>query len=300
MTLTTTDDLFVPEVWADTAAPLILQKAVLAGLATVDDELVGRPGETVIFPKWAYIGDADDLTEGVAMDPVKMSQTDSRATIKEAGKAVELTDSALLSAIGDPSNQAQQQLATSIARKIDTDLRAAAEFTVTGSVDPENPNTAPLALGGAAAPLSWNRLVAGFALLGDDYNPQDMAGILVHSRDHAALMLDPNFISSTSFGPGAVIQRGQIGAIGTIPVFVSDRATSAAAGTDTQAGTADDTYNALLIRKGALALKYKRRPLVERDRDILARTNIITTNAHYAVKRVDDRGVVVIPTAPAA
>ena len=299
MTLTTTDDLFVPEVWADTAAPLILKKAVLAGLATVDDELVGRPGETVIFPKWAYIGDADDLTEGVAMNPVKMSQTDSRATIKEAGKAVELTDSALLSAIGDPSNQAQQQLATSIARKIDTDLRGAAELIVTGSADPENPNTSPLVVG-TAAPLSWDRLVAGFGLFGDEYNPQDMAGIVVHSRDYGTLMLDPNFLSADKFGAGAVIQRGQIGSIGTIPVFVSDRATSAAAGTDTQAGTADDTYNTLLIRKGALALKYKRRPLVERDRDILTRTNIITTNAHYAVKRVDDRGVVVIPTTPRA
>lgn len=288
MTLTTSQDLFVPEVWADTAAPLILQKAVMAGLATVDDELVGEPGETVLFPKWNYIGDAEDLTEGVAMEPVKMGQTDSRATIKEAGKAVELTDKALLTAIGDPNSEAQRQLATSIARKIDKDLRAEAEFTRTGSVDPEAPNTSPLVLPGSA-PLSWNRIVDAFALFGDEFAPDDMAGLLVHSADNAALMKDPNFISSATFGAGAVIGRGQIGSIGTIPVFVSDRATVAGTG-----------HNVLLIKKGALALKYKRRPIVERDRDILARTNIITTNAHYAVKRVDDRGVAVIPTAAAA
>lgn len=289
MALTTSNDLFVPEVWADVQGPLILQQSVMANVATVDDQLVGQPGETVIFPKWAYIGDAEDGTEGVAMELTKMSQTDSRATIKEAVKGVELTDPALISAIGDPANEAQRQLATSIARKIDKDLRAAAEHTVTGSSDPANPNTSPLVLAGTAAPLSWNRLVAGLALLGDEYNPQDMAAIIVHSQDHAALMVDPNFISSATFGPGAVIQRGQIGAIGTIPVIVSDRATAAGTG-----------HNVLAIKRGALALKYKRRPIVERDRDIVARTNVITTNAHYAVKRVDDRGVVVIPTAAAA
>ena len=43
--------------------------------------------------------------------------------------------------------------------------------------------------------------------------------------------------------------------------------------------------------RGALGALYKRRPIVERDRDILKRTNVITTNVHYAVKRLSDRGV---------
>ena len=88
--------------------------------------------------------------------------------------------------------------------------------------------------------------------------------------------------------------RGQVGKIGSMPVLASDRAT-AVADVDPGAGTVAG-YNALLVKKGALALKYKRRPIVETDRDILKRTNLITTNVHYAVKRVDDRGVVIIPT----
>lgn len=291
---TTTGDLIIPEVWADAVAPTILGKAVLLPLVDADDQLVGQPGETVIFPKFDYIGDAATLEEGVAMDTTKLTMTDARATIVEVGQAVELTDSATLAAIGNPNSQAQTQLALSVARKIDADIRTAAERIVTGSSDPLNPNTTPLVLTKADLPLSWNRLVDGFALLGDEYAPSEIAGIVVHSKQHAQLLKDANFISADKFGPGAVIQRGQVGTIGTIPVFISDRAT-AVADVDPGAGTVAG-FNALIIRKGAVALKYKRRPIVETDRDILKRTNIITTNVHYAVKRIDDRGVVVVPT----
>lgn len=286
---TTTADLIIPEVWADAVAPVILGRTVWAQLADTDDQLVGSPGETVIFPKFDYIGDAEDLTEGVAMDTTKLSMSDSRATIKEAGKAVELTDSATLAAIGNPNSQAQTQLALAVARKIDTDLKLAAERVVTGSSDPENPNTAPLNVATVADRFSWAAYVAGTQLLGDEYTPDDLAGLVIHSAQMGSLMLDPNFLSADKFGAGAVILRGQIGAIGRVPIFVSDRVTKSGTGADT-------IYTAVLVRKGALALKFKRRPIVETDRDILKRTNIITTNVHYATKRVDDRGIILIRT----
>lgn len=295
---TTASNLIVPDVWADAVAPVILGKAVMTQLADTDDTLVGQPGERVIFPKWAYIGDADDLTEGVAMDVTQMAMTDSFATIKEAGKAVELSDTAVLTALGNPNSQAQTQLALSVARKIDTDLTAAATVIVTGSSDPDNPNTSPLVLGpvGTAAnkPLSWNLLTQGFALWGDEYDVSEIAGIVVHSVGHIQLLNDANFLSADKFGAGAVLLRGQVGSIGTIPLFISDRV-PAIADLDNVTGGSQPGYYALAIRKGALALKYKRRPIVETDRDILKRTNVITTNVHYATKRTDDRGVLLIP-----
>lgn len=292
MATTTSADLIDPIVWADAVGPNILGKSVFAPLADADDQLVGIPGSTIIFPKWDYIGDAEELTENVAMDTATMSMTDSHATIKEVGKAVELTDTATLVALGSPNSQAQQQIALSVSRKIDADLRTAAELVETGDDSQGNARTwQPLAVPAADVPLSWGRLTQGFALLGDEWNPEDMAAIVIHSAQLAQLLNDPNFIRRDSFGEGAVMLRGQVGAIGGVPVVVSDRATPIEIGDDDVAG-----YNALIIRKGALALKYKRRPLVETDRDVLKRTNIIATNAHYAVKRVDDRGVVVVPT----
>lgn len=292
MATTTQADLITPDVWADSVGPNILGKAVVAPLADVDDQLVGQPGDSVNFPRWDYIGDAVDLTENVAMTTSTMTMTDSKATIKEVGKAVELTDNAVLAALGSPNSQAQTQIALSVARKIDFDLRTAAELVETGTDSKGNSKTwQPLALPAANKPLSWSRLNMGLALLGDEYDPDEIAGILVHSFQAAQLRDDPNFLSADKFGTGAVLLRGQIGAIGRMPVIVSDRATKV-----TDVGEGAEGYNALIIRKGAIALKYKRRPIVETDRDILKRTNIITTNAHYAVKRVDDRGVVVVPT----
>lgn len=278
---TTATDLIVPDVWADTLGPIIAGRSVFAGLATVDDELVGQPGDSVTFTRYDYIGDAVDGVEGVAMDLTKLSLTDAKATIKEAVKGVALTDNAVLNALGAPNQQAETQIATSIARKIDTDLQAAALDVTDGT---------PLTVGTTATNMSWNAYVAAIALLGDEYDPSDLAGIVIHSQQHAALLRDAAFQSVQTYGQGAVISgRGFVGTLGSVPIFLSDRITTTGTGVNT-------VYNSLIVKKGALALKWKRRPIVEKDRDIRARISIVTTNAHYAVKRTDDRGIVVLPT----
>ncbi|MGR5407278.1 hypothetical protein ACPV5E_26660, partial [Vibrio mediterranei] len=92
------------------------------------------------------------------------------------------------------------------------------------------------------------------------YDPSEIAGIVIHSAQHVQLLNDANFIRRDSFGEGAVLMRGQVGSIGGIPVLISDRATSV----QVDAGPPIvNGYRALIIRKGALALKHKRRPLVE-------------------------------------
>lgn len=291
MATTTTDDLIIPEVWADTIQPLILGNAVMAQLAEQDDQLAGRPGDTVIFPKWGYIGDAERGTENVPMDFSRMSMTDSRASIVEAVKGVEITDQAKLAAISDPNAEAQRQIAIAIARKIDTDLIAAALYTHTngGASDPE-PTTAPLTVTGTADRFGWGSYVGAVALLGDEYDLSEMKGIALHSAQYASLLQDPNFLSADKVGAGnGVIQRGFVGSIGTVPVVITDRLPVDTSGTD-------PVYTALIIRRGGLALKYKRRVLIETDRDVAKRTDVITANVHYATKRTNDRGVIVVKT----
>ena len=296
MTVTTASDLIVPDVWGDAIMGDVLAKAVMLGIADTDDELVGEPGDHVDFPFWAYIGDADDLDEETAIVPVSMSMTSDRAVIKEIGKGVELTDKAVLTALGQPNDQARTQLGLSISRKIDTDLQLAAlaEHTNGGASDPFK-TSAPLKFDGGASALNWSSFVDATAMMGDAYDPNDMAGIVVHSKQYASLRKDSQFTDAAKYGPDTVLLRGEIGRLGNVPIFVSDRVTAV---TDVDGVTAGNQpgYKALIIAKGALLLKYKRRAIVENDRDILARTNIITTNAHYAAKRVNDRGVVVLTT----
>lgn len=287
---TTAADLIVPEVWGPAVMSAVLQKAVLAPLVTNDETLVGQPGDTISFPKFGYIGDAVDLSEGVAIELKKLTMTDSTATIKEAGTGVELTDKAIVTALGRPLDQAVGQLATSIARKIDTDIRSAAQAAVMGSTPGDG---APLRAHTDASlfptALSWEAVTAGIAALGDDWDPAEMAGLVIHSAQHVSLLNDSNFIGIDKMGQNSAILRGQVGQIGQVPVIVSDRTTS-------WTNEGKTYFDALLIKRNALTLAYKRRPVVERDRDILRRTNVVTTNVHYAVKRTDDRGIVVIST----
>ncbi|MCM2420301.1 N4-gp56 family major capsid protein [Streptomyces sp. RKAG293] len=279
---TTAAQMIVPDVWADMVQAKFKGAMILGALATEDNTLEGKPGDSVAFPKWTALGDAEDLVEGTPMTPEQLgTNPGNSATIKEAGKAVEITDKARLVAFGDPYAETQRQLGVLIARKVDVDLRAAAEAAGVITVD------------ASTSALSWDVMVSGIAKFGDEWDPENMAGLVIHSVQRAALLRDPNFISADKLGANAVIPRGVIGQAGGVNIFVSDRITTAGAG-------ATMTYNALLIRRGALGLLYKRRPVVETDRDILARTTVVTTNVHYATHRLDDEGIVVLKTKGAA
>lgn len=290
MANTTAADLIVPDVWGDAIQPVILGKAVMSQVTNNDDSLVGQPGDHIDTPFWDYIGDADDLSEGVAMTSVAMSMTQDRAAIKEVGKQVDITDTAILTALGAPSSQAVTQLGTALARKLDADILAAALDTHTnaGASDPFK-TTAPLSFDGTAGVFSWDTFVDATSLMGDAYAPEDMAAIFIHTTQRKALMKDAMFTDVSKFGPQAVTLRGQIGSLGGVPVIISDRL-------PVVDNVGVDNISGLLVAKDALNLYYKRRPLVEKDRDISARVNIVTATAHYAAKRVNDRGIVRIIT----
>ncbi|UWM52076.1 phage head protein [Streptomyces carpaticus] len=284
MAKTTSAQMIVPDVWADMVQAKFKGALVLGTLATTDTTLEGRPGDSVNFPKWTALTDAEELDEGTPMTTEQLgTDPGDKAVIKEAGKAVEITDKARLVAFGDPYAETQRQLGVLIARKIDRDLTAAAEAPGAITVD------------ASGSELSWPVFVEGIARFGDEWDPDNMGGVVIHSSQRASLLNDPNFISADKLGTGAVIPRGVIGQIGGVNILVSDRVT-------TTPGEDGDptTYNALMVRRGSLGLLYKRRPIVETDRDILARTTVVTTNVHYAAHRLDDEGIVVLRTRGAA
>jgi len=286
--VTTSANVIDPQVWADTVSPLLLGKSVMAGLATADDTLVGTPGSTVSFGTWVYSGDARDASEGVEIEADGLSMTERHVSIKEIGKRLDLTDTATLIALASPNSEAVSQSALAISRKIDTDLRTAAELVTTGEFA-----SSPLVFPTVAQSLTYDAYVDATALWGDEYDPANVAALIVHSKQYTQLRHDPDFITVDKIGDRASIITGQIGSLAGVAVIVSDRAT--AIGADATAG-----HNALIIRRGALALRYKRRALVETDRNIAKRVNTVVTTAHYAAHRADDRGVIVLGVLDAA
>ncbi|MFF2922731.1 N4-gp56 family major capsid protein [Streptomyces celluloflavus] len=282
MAETKASNLIVPEVWADMAQGVFRGAVRVAGSSAVksDDTLAGQPGDTINFPKWGALGDLDELTEAVPMGTAVMGQSSSSATIKETGKAVEITDTAMLTALGDPRGEAQRQFGILAARKVDADLikQAAADETSQGGGKPYTFET--------AAKFTWrDAIVPALATFGDEFEPDQFAGLFINSAQMAQIFTDDQFINAASLGTSTPVTTGQVGTVAGMPVIITDRV---AAGTF------------LLLKQNSLGLLYKRRPAVETDRDILKRTTVITTNMHYAVKRMNDRGVCIGTLTPSA
>lgn len=129
-------DLINPQVMADMISAKVPNKLVVAPFAKVDTTLAGIPGNTLTVPQYAYIGDAEDIAEGIAAETVKLTTSTTEVTVKKAMKAVELTDEAVLSGYGNPVGETNNQLAKAIASKVDTDAMAAlqgAQLTYDGS-----------------------------------------------------------------------------------------------------------------------------------------------------------------------
>lgn len=284
MASTLSTGLYAPEVWEDVAQATFLNRAIVLNAAIQSNTLVGKPGDTVEFPKWSTLSDLDDLTENVAMTPQALTQSSTRATIKEAGKAVEITDTADLTGLGNPQDEAIRQFGVLAARKVDGDLITTAAATVTGGVTYADgsaaTNSAPLVHTTAVGGLTWAGIVDSIEKFGDDFEPDEFSGLYVRSDARAKLLKDDQFISAAQgAGTNGVVNRGFIGTIGGLDVYVTDRLPAA---------------KAMIIKRNALGVLYKRRPIVEQDRDILKRTNVVTTNLHYATKRLNDKGVCVI------
>lgn len=269
---TYSDNMVIPEVFGDMAQAEFTGKVRVAGSSAVkeDNTLEGQPGETIHFPKWGALGDLDDLDEKTAIKPERLSTKDSTATIKEAGKAVTITDRSRLVGMGDPEAEAQRQFGILAARKVDADLIKAAQDTKDGKPFEVEVGETPS--------FGWDAMVEAIAAFGDEWDPSDFAGVYINAAQQAQAFRDDQFINAAKLGGDTPVQKGQIGVIGGVPVLTTNRI---------EAG------KFLVIKNGALGLLYKQRPNVETQRHALARATDVVTTLHYAVKRLTDKGVAV-------
>jgi N4-gp56 family major capsid protein len=269
---TRAQDMIVPEVFGDMVAAEFPGKLVFgSGLfSNIFTDLEGVPGDTLHFPKFNALGDAADVAENEDLPIERLTTADDTATIKEAGKAVEITDRAILHGMGDPVSEAARQLGIVVARKIDADLQASILAAPAGT------KTRPVAAGAFGNDDMW----AMRDLFGEDgADPLAFSAYVLNSARHAEIRSSDEFNSADAVGSGnQVLVRGYVGSFGGVPVIVSDRLPA---------------LKVLLLKGKPLGLAYKRRPIVESDRDILARVNLITTNVHYGTKVVTPADVAV-------
>lgn len=198
MAQTKLTNLINPEVMADIIDAKITKKIVVTPFAKLDTTLEGVAGNTISVPAYAYIGDAEDVAEGVECGTTVLTATTTTATVKKAMKAVDLTDEAVLSGYGDPVGQATSQLAKSIASKIDADCMTALLGATTLTFD------------GSASKIGYNGIVDAIDLYDEEVNGEKV--MFVNPKQVTDLRKDVNFISADKYNNN-VVMTGEIGMI---------------------------------------------------------------------------------------
>lgn len=198
MAITFKSDIIIPEVMGQAINAKIEAQAKITPYAKVDTTLQGVAGDTKTVPSWEYIGDAEDIAEGVEVGTVKLTAGTKTFTIKKAMKSVSISQEAINSGLGDPIAQAEAQLAKSISGKVDNDVI-------------EEALKSPYIVDLSTETLSYKAIVNGVSKFEDEEDGVEKV-IFINPKQADALLLDPMFTSADKF-EGGVAVRGSIGKI---------------------------------------------------------------------------------------
>ncbi|MCS4487198.1 N4-gp56 family major capsid protein [Staphylococcus americanisciuri] len=252
------ENLINPEVLAAVVGGEMENAIRFTPYATIDNTLVGQPGDTITRPKYAYIGAAEDLEEGVAMGTEQMSMTTTQVTVKETGKAVEVTQTAVITNINGTLQEAARQLAMALADKVEIDyIKELRTAKLSATVTPN-----------ASGILDAIEVF-------DSENEEDYV-LHVNPKDYNKLV--KSLFSAGGNVQDRAIAKGDVAEL----VGVSDIVKSKRI----------NENEAFLQRYEAIEIVNKKRPEAYTDFDILKRTHVLSTNYHYGVNLKDDKGVV--------
>ena len=285
--MTKIEDLIVPEVMADMISAKVEAKVIISKVAKVDTTLQGQPGNEVTVPQYKYIGDAEDVAEGVAMGTAKLETGSTKFTIKKAGKGVSITDEAILSGYGDPVGEANKQLALAIANKIDNDVVDVInkEYALGTAED-----GVQLIYDGSAKVISYAGVVDAEDLFDEETSSDKI--LYVHPKQMTQLRKDADFISADKYD-GNVMTSGEVGKIGTCRVVRSKKVKLNSEGTAYLNPIVKLTNDAETEEDApAVTIYLKRDTQVERERKADAGLTNIFTNKHYGVALTNTTKVV--------
>lgn len=274
MTQTKIEQLVNPEVMSDMISAKLPKMIKFTPLAYVERKLVGQPGNTVTVPKWVYSGDAKDIAEGEAIVPDQLTTAKSTMTIKKAGKGIELTDEAVLSGVGDPIGQATHQIALAIANKVDNDLveeaKKATQFV-------------------AEAPTTGDALDKALAVFSDEEDAHYVA--IINPVDAIDLRKDTvkEWVRGSEIGANIVVS-GTFGETHGVQIVRSKKVEKGKGFLVKVSAVETDTDD--VAKYGAFVINLKRDVEIEKDRDILKKTTVITGDEHYGVYLYDPTKVV--------
>ena len=289
-----TDVAFVPKVWSDHISAYFDRKMGLGQLALVDKTLQGKPGDTVHFPYFKSIGDAQEPTQTEGLEVEALQDDSFSVTVKEIGKAVGWKDKARRASAANPSGiksngtqeaEAQSQIARVFAEKVDKDIIT--------TINAGGASSAGYVATAAANTASINRLLESKIIGFGDKQDQAVA-IAMHSLDFLALMTDSTagFMKADANDP-FYNAPGFMGRLLGNALFVLDSMPVVVGGIDGKRA-----YQHFIFKANAFGIYMAEDMAPEMDRDILHRETVVSATMWYgtlslhAKASADDKRIV--------
>jgi hypothetical protein len=262
-------DLVIPEVIAGLVETNLGNNISLLPFAVQDNTLVGKPGDTLKFPAFAYIGKANVVGENQLVVVGKLSASTVQATVKKFAKGVAITDEARLSGYGDPMGEAARQLAHSIDHAVDDELWNAL-------------NAVGVARKYVSTPLSADTIADALVLFGEDLGGP--LALLTNPAGFALLRKDANYILASDLGQ-RMITSGVLGEIWGAQIIVTNKVTT---------DLTQQEASFFLVKPGALRIINKRGTLIEVKREPEYMRDNIFASKHCVAYLYDASKVVAI------
>lgn len=255
MAVTKLANLVDVEVMADLVDAKLTDNIVFGDVADIDTTLEGVPGSTLKFPVFGYIGDASVVTEGVGITPAQLTATTDDVQIVKYGVAVEITDEAMLSGVGDPIGQASMQVALAIDSAVDNAILATLVADVPSAM-----------IHSTTADPKDTDILDALELFGEDIDGIKFA--YVSPALYTQMRKNVNNWIPASQIAGELAVKGVVGEYGGCLVKVSNKLKT--------------SKEAFIVKPGALKVVLKRGTNVEADRDILKKETVISADLHGA------------------
>ena len=270
--------IIVPEVYANLVTEKVKGKVKISQLAENIGVLSGNVGDTVTFPMFKALSDAELMEKGDSITTEQLSQTSTSKSIMQYGKGTKIYDIEDLTALGRMLENSASQMARIFARALDNEM-----------VKDIDTNAILKSATVVANEIAESELINGFQLFGDEQDNDEFAGIVINS------LLAPSFYTMNGFiksdvtyskeGNG-IIRNGVIGFYrGTIPVILSD------------VNTYDSTKlecKSYIIKKGALGIMNKRNVLVEEQRHAETKSTDLYADYIFATGLIMKDGVAIL------
>lgn len=219
MATTMLKDIINPQVMGDMIEAKIPHMLKFTPFAKVDTSLVGVPGDTKTVPSWNFIGAAEDLAEDGEITTKKLTASSTTFSIKCAAQSVGVTQKSINSGLGKPVEQAETQLAKSIAVKVDDDVLD----TALSAAELDN----ALVYDGSGAKISYGAIVETVGVF-DEEEITDKV-LFVNPQQVTTLRKDADFTDKNKYGNDVMV-TGEIGMIGGVRIVPSKKIVKNASG----------------------------------------------------------------------